>query len=438
MKKGKLNTHPVRGKVIAAFCIFILVCVTYVMFNVYVPNQNSLNALSSVCMDIVCIVFLFIITSSVALRNYGSQKTTRVFTLLLVATVWAIFLDFLNWAFDGTLELFGLTYWFTLGSLCMGAVLATIFVLYLYSYLVENHGLESIKNIATFCAIVNVLSFFLTFILAITGTAFRFVNGHYETGLLYDAVTIIPVLSLLFITVYIIRHVKLIGVHDTFAVVGYILFMIAGAIIEGEYVIGTTYVSVAIADVFIFVMLQNEIIAKEKRNAQKWMEKSNTDELTGLLNRHAYEADLEMLERKGISDDFVYVSVDVNSLKLVNDSLGHFAGDELIIGATECLEKCFSSYGKLYRMGGDEFIALVNMDSDNISKIYDIIDSSTKDWSGELVNNLSLSCGYVSKSENPELSLREMAKIADERMYENKNEYYKKNGIDRRKSRSVY
>ena len=429
----KFNLHIFYRVLIILFCIFIGTCVSIVMVNIYNPSQNALRALSSVSMDVACIIIMLIMVASFAFEHYGTNRTTKLFAIMLVASIWALFLDFLNWAFDGSLEFGHLTYWFTVGSLCMGAVLAGIFCVYLYSYMAETHGLGKMRIRAYISAALNLASFVLSFVLAMTGTAFRFVDGHYEIGALYDFVTAIPVLSVLYISACVIRNAKKIGLHDVFAVVGYILFMVAGALIEAKYSIGTTYVAVSIADIFIFVMLQNGIIAKEKRNVQKWMKKSKTDELTGLNNRYAYEADLEQLERNGIDDDFVFVSVDVNLLKSINDSYGHNAGDELLIGAAECMENCFGPYGKIYRMGGDEFIALINTDSKSLKYMQKRIEELTEAWKGELVENLSISCGYVAKSEAGEMTIREIAVLADQRMYEAKNDFYKRKGINRRK-----
>ena len=50
---------------------------------------------------------------------------------------------------------------------------------------------------------------------------------------------------------------------------------------------------------------------------------------------------------------------DVNGLKEANDTLGHEAGDELIIGSAECLEKSFEGINTIYRLGGDEFTVIV-------------------------------------------------------------------------------
>lgn len=427
------NLHAIRRILIGVFCAFIGICVTAIMFQVYSPNMNSLGALSSLCMDVICMLILLILICSFAFGHYGSNHTTRWFTVLLLATIWALFMDFLNWAFDGALDFEDVTFWFTVGSLCMGAILGCIFSLYLYSYMNETHELGKMRVSAIVCSVMNLFSFVLTFILAITRTAFQFADGHYETGPLYDMVTVIPILSLLYLLGYCIFYVKKVGIHDILAVAGYIFIMIAGALIEAEYSIGTSYVGVAIADIFIFVMLQNEIIAKEKRNALEWKQKSFTDELTGFYNRHAYEADMSVLEDGTLAGDFVYVSVDVNSLKPINDSLGHSAGDELIVGAAECLKKCFGSYGKLYRIGGDEFIALIFIDEKHLKTIGKELDELTKNWHGEQVQSLALSVGYVTAGEAERMSLRQIAVLADHRMYEAKDEYYRRTGLERRR-----
>lgn len=415
------------------FCFCIAVCVAYVMAHVYVPSQNNLKALSTVSMDILCIIILFILIACYEFKKYGRNRTNRVFEVMVLASIWAIFLDFLNWAFDGSLAFGEVTFWFTAGSLCMGAIMASLFSVYLYCYMDDMHGLSSMYRVSKICAFANVISAILTFVLAMTGAAFTFVDGHYETGALYDVVMVVPVFSLLFMTGYVIRYVKRIGAHDVIAVVGYILFMVAGAIVEETYGIGTTYIAVALADIFIFVMLQNEMIAKEKQNVEKWKQKSKTDELTGLSNRYAYEEELVALAQNEIREDFVYASIDVNALKMVNDTMGHAAGDELLIGAADCLKKCLESYGKLFRVGGDEFIGLLYANASEVEMMKKDIEAVTKEWEGDLAKSLALSCGFVAKKELKDMSLIQMVNLADKRMYEEKKKFYERTGIERRK-----
>ncbi|MFR3283861.1 MAG: diguanylate cyclase domain-containing protein [Clostridium fessum] len=45
--------------------------------------------------------------------------------------------------------------------------------------------------------------------------------------------------------------------------------------------------------------------------------------------------------------------------KRVNDTYGHVAGDELIRAAADCMKNSFNEYGKVYRIGGDEFAVII-------------------------------------------------------------------------------
>lgn len=172
-----------------------------------------------------------------------------------------------------------------------------------------------------------------------------------------------------------------------------------------------------------------EIMIKEK----KLIKQSYTDKLTQLFNRTAFENDLEILDQNPIKDNFVYISMDVNGLKTVNDNIGHAAGDELIVGATTCMKKIFGEFGKIYRIGGDEFVAIIYiLDSELDQKLVEFKDF-TSNWSGNLVDKLTISLGIVKGSElNNNPSLHEISKLADKRMYDNKSKYYVTKGLVRR------
>lgn len=80
------------------------------------------------------------------------------------------------------------------------------------------------------------------------------------------------------------------------------------------------------------------------------------DSLTGLYNRRAFEAHLqEMLADPGLADNpLTMLYLDLDQFKVVNDTCGHAAGDELLIDLTGMIEQRFP-YGFLARLGGDEF-----------------------------------------------------------------------------------
>lgn len=177
----------------------------------------------------------------------------------------------------------------------------------------------------------------------------------------------------------------------------------------------------------VFFTIQN--INEQKKKENVLFQKSTTDELTGCYNRRAYEEDFKKLK---LNSEFVYIEFDVNGLKPVNDMLGHEAGDEIIKSAAKCMKQAIGEYGKLYRTGGDEFVALLNCNSrqqeEIISKFNVLVDS----WSGELVKVMSVSYGCVFSKEQKWGSILHIAKEADRRMYRSKSEYYSRSGYDRR------
>lgn len=83
-----------------------------------------------------------------------------------------------------------------------------------------------------------------------------------------------------------------------------------------------------------------------------------SDNMTGLANRTAYNHDFSQhsIEPNGIA----IIDFDLNCLKLVNDQHGHQAGDRYIMLAANLIEKHFTPLGKIYRIGGDEFVVIVS------------------------------------------------------------------------------
>lgn len=186
------------------------------------------------------------------------------------------------------------------------------------------------------------------------------------------------------------------------------------------------------------VVFTTQSIDAEKKQEEKLIRNSQTDELTGLLNRRAYEEDFYENNYVPKKNHFVSMSLDVNGLKVVNDKLGHAAGDELLIGASQCMKKCLGPYGKLYRTGGDEFIAILFCDDGKLKEALADFDETMAKWTGRLINGLTVAYGYVSKEEAPGMSVRELGAIADKRMYEAKSAYYRKKGVDRRGNQEAY
>lgn len=136
-----------------------------------------------------------------------------------------------------------------------------------------------------------------------------------------------------------------------------------------------------------------------------------------------------------LNQEWIYLSLDLNGLKHANDTLGHAAGDELIKAAADCMKEVFYKYGKVYRVGGDEFVVLLSKHVENFDALLQTFEANVDHWHGELVESMSISYGIVFNNEKKWESVEEISKTADDRMYKSKWLYYQKKGIDRSKDR---
>lgn len=197
----------------------------------------------------------------------------------------------------------------------------------------------------------------------------------------------------------------------------------------------TNIVAILIVGIYLtlascLLVLMLSRVLKEKYEKEKYIYNSNTDELTKCYNRRAYDSDMENLD---LNTEWIYISLDLNGLKKANDTLGHSAGDELICAASNCMKFAFASYGKIYRIGGDEFVVLIQESVSNIDSILQVFDTTIHDWHGKYSNSISVSYGVVKSSEQDFDSIHSVSKLADERMYKSKSEYYNISGNDRRR-----
>ena len=176
---------------------------------------------------------------------------------------------------------------------------------------------------------------------------------------------------------------------------------------------------------------QRTLLEQQRRELSMMM---NMDALTGISNRRAYYERSNYHSVNGYQKDIVVLAMDVNGLKKVNDTLGHSAGDAMIKSAANIAVKAFSNYGYIFRTGGDEFMAILTCSDDIASNLDIILTDTINNSSEESEKSISMAIGVAIWNEDKNLNFTELEKLADSRMYKNKNEYYVKSGINRRKS----
>lgn len=148
------------------------------------------------------------------------------------------------------------------------------------------------------------------------------------------------------------------------------------------------------------------------------------DNLTGLANR--VRCNEKMLELDNSEDDYCILSLDLNGLKEVNDNSGHPAGDRLLKSFADTLSDVFKEKGFCARIGGDEFLVLLNSiakeELDGMLKSLDQMLLKLDEIDQEI--NHSVSYGYAYRSETEERDTHSVFMLADKRMYDYKKAHY--------------
>ena len=146
------------------------------------------------------------------------------------------------------------------------------------------------------------------------------------------------------------------------------------------------------------------------------------DGLTGLLNRLAFTQEENSIREKG-AGKYVLVQLDINFLKQVNDNYGHAEGDRFIIAAAELINDTFGRYGKCYRIGGDEFFAILEgkHSEEDYDKAARLFEEKIKEVNDRHEFHIPLCIAYGKAVYVPGTrDFDETEKEADRLMYENK------------------
>ncbi len=162
------------------------------------------------------------------------------------------------------------------------------------------------------------------------------------------------------------------------------------------------------------LQLELELI-EHKRNNERLLFESQTDAMTGLYNRRAWDSFIikeeERCARFGHSAGVIVI--DLNGLKAINDNCGHAEGDNLISKAALIIQDTIRKSDIAARLGGDEFTVLAIESNEN--DIKHLIKRIKQNF---LEHHVAASFGY---SEHlPGEALNETFKRADMNMYANK------------------
>ena len=155
-----------------------------------------------------------------------------------------------------------------------------------------------------------------------------------------------------------------------------------------------------------------------------YLERTQFDGLTGLFNRETYYRDIVRMDKNTTA----IIQFDMNGLKYINDTFGHLEGDKAIATIASLISKSIKRNMYVYRLGGDEFtLVAINAKEDQIISV-------VEEFNKKIVETqYHCSVGYAIRKDKQQ-TIEELFKEAEEKMYQNKAEFYKSASFERRKN----
>lgn len=212
--------------------------------------------------------------------------------------------------------------------------------------------------------------------------------------------------------------------RDSILLVACLVLMVVDT---GVFTISSISSLVGMAGFIAYVLLMGTFTIRDAKKlmemgikAQNYEQKAYHDPLTGLYNRTAYTDYIS--QENFVADRCIVVVFDLNNLKKCNDTLGHEAGDRYIKECANLIQSVFGDIGRCYRMGGDEFAALIEgvaLESckKRVKKLKVFVDERNAQHP-EM--EMGIACGYELYDRRVDHDINDTSRRADKMMYREK------------------
>lgn len=173
-----------------------------------------------------------------------------------------------------------------------------------------------------------------------------------------------------------------------------------------------------------YVQLQNTL--QELSRTKMELEEANgklgalayTDRMTGLKNRTAYSTQVDSIRSSPSLEGIIFLMVDINGLKDLNDHYGHLTGDDAIVRTAKLLKNAFGDVCQCCRIGGDEFAVISDrLSQDEFSERCRRFEASVRQEQENVTYPFSVAVGYQAVGQD---TLLDAQRKADENMYADK------------------
>lgn len=371
-----------------------------------------MNSLLILRCELVCIIFLLSLFSYNLI--YSRKKQRSFLIICLIAFGHVVFDGVTVYTVNNIAAVSPLLN--VLFHLCM-YFFAVLFSCEVLCYILQNiHSRKSSKKIITACRI-----FVAVYLVVLPFLKIEYISGNgtmYSVGPAAVFSYITAFAYLISGIVVLILNIKKLDRRFRLCLFPTMIFMVLITLVQiiiPELLF--TGGAVTLITTGIFFTIESPI--------ENFRKQASIDIDTGILSKRIYEDELPELNEKYFPEDkavenIAVIVCDVKGVKAINDSFGRIKGDEVIVAAARVISDCLISAQRLYRIGGDEFLAVYT--GNNLERIEEEtrkIQEKVKEIEG-LPTELGISIGMASKAVGETGDLMELIALSDLEMYRNK------------------
>lgn len=144
---------------------------------------------------------------------------------------------------------------------------------------------------------------------------------------------------------------------------------------------------------------------------------SQIDGLTGVFSQYTF-----MTRCKYIKPGTAILFFDVDDFKLLNDTYGHFIGDQYLTLIAKIMQTSFKKHGGCYRIGGDEFAVIIFSSETNIDELITKFHQNIESLNDDRIPHISVGYGIYQEG----MDIEQVKELADKNMYHEKNKHKQK------------
>ena len=327
--------------------------------------------------------------------------TRKLLIYLQISTAIALVVEPLTWIFDG-MTFFG-AYFLEYATNFILVLMAPIVSGFILSY-VDFKIFSNRKRIKQKCfyQYATFATFLLLIINFFTPILFR-VNpetNHFNSGyLIWISYTII-FLFYIYMFYMIVKNSHRINRFTKRIFLIFFFLPILGMIIQTiESKLHLSWTSIVIGLYMIYLFLETNT--------------GDFDALTKLYTRSSYRLYIKHLIEE--QHDFGILFIDLNDFKKINDKYGHQVGDEVLIEFSLLLRKVFHKHQVISRLGGDEFIIVIENYGQPIENYLNLLNHLVKSSHLKIINDLTFSYGF--QKHEKKMTSDDIFAKADQKMY---------------------